>query len=74
MILNYWDRVADAVEFILALGSLMGVLMIILGALGYALSNRMQKSKMISVVFVGILLVAFCGWWTGLRYFRINVR
>ena len=72
--LDYWDRVGDAVEFLLALGSMMGVLMIILGALGYALANRMQKSKMISVVIVGILLVAFCGWWTGLRYFRINVR
>ena len=71
MIFDYFDSVADAVEFLIALGSIMGFLMLIVGILGWIFLGQFKRHKMISVVVVGIILLAVCGFSTGIKYFHI---
>ena len=71
MILDYFDDVGEGIEFLLALGSIMGMLGLIVGILGYLLMGQFKKHKMIPVIVVSIILLAVCGLTTGTKYFRI---
>lgn len=72
MIFDYFDLAADAVEFLIALGSIMGFLMLIVGILGWALLGQFNRYKMIKVVIVSIVLLTMCGGiTTGFKYFHI---
>jgi len=72
MLLDYFDGIAEAIEFLLALGSIIGLLGLIVGILGWLFLGQFQRHKMIGVVVVSIILLAVCGLYTGVRYFRIN--
>ena len=71
MIFDYFDKVADSVEFLIALGSIMGFLMLIVGILGWIFLGQFKRHKMISVVVVAIILLTVCGFSTGIKYFHI---
>ena len=71
MIFDYFDQIGEAIEFLLALGSIIGLLGLIVGILGWLFLGQFQRHKMIGVVVVSIILLAVCGINTGLRYFRI---
>ena len=71
MIFGYFEMLADGVEFLMALGSIMGLLGLIVGILGWLFLGRFSRHKMIGVIVVSIILLIVCGINTGLRYFRI---
>jgi low affinity Fe/Cu permease len=71
MIFDYFDKVAESVEFLIALGSIMGFLMLIVGILGWIFLGQFKRHKMISVVVVAIILLTVCGFSTGIKYFHI---
>ena len=68
---NYWNDVLAGIEFLIAFGSIIGVLGIILGLIGILFSSQFQRQRFYSVLFFSIILVAVCGLYRGLKYFRI---
>ncbi len=68
---DYFDQIGEAIKFLLALGSIIGLLGLIIGILGWLFLGQFQRHKMIGVVVVSIILLTVCGINTGLRYFRI---
>jgi hypothetical protein len=72
MIFDYFDQVGSGIEFLIALGSIMGVLGFIIGLIFFIFGGRMRY-KMTGVMIVSIILLAICGLSTGFKYFRIYV-
>ncbi|MFX0105247.1 MAG: hypothetical protein ACFE75_07135 [Candidatus Hodarchaeota archaeon] len=73
MLFNYFEGVGEAVEFLIALGSIIGMLGLIVGVLGWLFLGQFQRHKMIGVIVVSIILLTVCGLHTGLKYFGIRV-
>ena len=71
MIFDYFDGLGNAIEFLIALGSIIGLLGLIVGILGWLFLGQFQRHKMIGVIVVSIILLAVCGLHTGIKYFRI---
>ena len=63
--------VTEGVEFLIALGSILGFLMLIVGLLGFMVLGHHTRQRMIGVIVVGIILLAVCGFSTGIKYFHI---
>ncbi|KKM27886.1 hypothetical protein LCGC14_1570180, partial [marine sediment metagenome] len=61
MIFDFFDKAAESVEFLIALGSIMGFLMLIVGILGWMFLGQFKRHKMISVIVVAIILLTVCG-------------
>jgi hypothetical protein len=73
MIFDYFDGVAQAVEFLIALGSIVGMLGLIIGILGWFGLGQFQRHKMFGVIVASIILLAVCGIHTGIKYFGIRL-
>jgi hypothetical protein len=71
MMYDYFDAVAESVQFLIALGSLVGVLGLIVGIIGWFSLGQFQRHKMIGVIIASIVLLALCGVSTGFKYFHI---
>ena len=71
MILDFFDVVGVGVEFLIALGSMIGFLGFVVGLLGWLFLGQFQRHKMIGVIVVSIILLGVCGTFTGLKYFHI---
>jgi hypothetical protein len=71
MILNIFEPWLEAVEFLLALGSIVGMLGLIVGIIGLLALGQFQRHKMIGVIIVSVILLAVCGLTTGVEYFAI---
>ena len=71
MIFDFFDVVGEAITFLIALGSILGFLMFIVGILGWLFLGQFQRHKMIGVIIVSIILLSVCGLSTGLKYFHI---
>ena len=71
MILDFFDVVGEGVEFLIALGSMIGFLGFVVGLLGCLFLGQFQRHKMIGVIVVSIILLGVCGTFTGLKYFHI---
>ena len=72
MILDYFDQVGEGIEFLIAFGSIMGVLGFIVGLVFVIFGGRMRY-KMTGVMIGSLILIAICGLSTGFNYFRIYV-
>ncbi len=71
MLFDYFDMLGDGIEFLIALGSIIGLLGLIIGILGWLFLGQFQRHKMIGVIVISLVLLIVCGINTGLRYFRI---
>ncbi len=71
MMFDFFDVVGEGVEFLIALGSMIGFLGFIVGLLGWMFLGQFQRHKMIGVIVVSIILLGVCGTFTGLKYFHI---
>ncbi|MHA2339338.1 MAG: hypothetical protein ACXACX_18700 [Candidatus Hodarchaeales archaeon] len=71
MILNFFDSLGEAIEFLIALGSILGFLGLVVGILGWLFLGQFQRHKMIGVIVVSVILLTICGTHTGLKYFHI---
>ena len=54
---NYTFEVAQGIEFLIAVGSIIG--------------TKRMRGTMIIVIIVSFVLLGVCGFSTGLKYFRI---
>ncbi len=71
MLFDYFDAVAESIEFLIALGSLVGSLGLIVGFIGWLFLGQFQRHKMIGVIIASVVLLAFCGVSTGFKYFHV---
>ena len=71
MIFDFFDVIGEAITFLIALGSILGFLMFIVGIMGWLFLGQFQRHKMIGVIIVSIILLSVCGLSTGLKYFHI---
>jgi len=72
MILDYFDGMVNAVEFLLAIGSIIGLLGLIVGILGWLFLGQFGKRRMAIVIIVSFILLTVCGLHTGLDYFGVE--
>jgi len=70
---GYFDKIFEGIEFLMAIGSIMGLLGLIIGILGMLTLPRYKRHNMYFVLGISIVLLAVCGFQTGLRYFRIGL-
>ncbi|MFX1585993.1 MAG: hypothetical protein ACFFDL_15710 [Promethearchaeota archaeon] len=70
--MDYVSAVQESINFLIALGSLIGVLGIIIGFIIVLTTSRYQKRTGIQIIIISLILIAICGFSTGLRYFHIG--
>lgn len=70
---EYAGQVADGFEFLIAVGSMLGILLVIIGLLGVAFASKLHKKEFIFLLLIGVILMAVCGSSFGIRYFRLHV-
>ena len=68
---DYFEDVLGGFEFLIAFGSLVGILGLIVGIIFTIWGGSRLRYKMIGVVIVSFVLLAVCGFDTGFKYFRI---
>ncbi|NHJ19628.1 MAG: hypothetical protein EAX91_01705 [Candidatus Lokiarchaeota archaeon] len=68
---DYFEAVLEGVEFLIALGSLVGLLGFIIGLIFVLWGSSRRRYKMMGLTLVSLALLVVCGFSTGLKYFRI---
>jgi hypothetical protein len=71
VLLDYFDEVIKGIEFIIALGSIIGLLGFIMGLLFFLFGGSRLRWKMLGVLITSIVLMSVCGVQTGVKYFHI---
>lgn len=71
VLFDYYDGFQEGIEFLIALGSIMGLLGLILGFIFVIWGSSRMRKSMVGVIIVSIILLGLCGFETGLRYFSI---
>ena len=71
VVFDYFESVLEGIEYLIALGSIMGLLGFIIGMLLLVWGGQRYRSKMIGVIVASIVLLAVCGLNTGIKYFKI---
>lgn len=67
---EYLSRVEEGFEFLIALGSLIGLFGVIFGIL-ILLAGSHSKSTAIKLILISACLLGTTGMYTGIKYFRI---
>ena len=68
---DYFEDVLEGFEFIMAFGSLIGLVGLIVGLILVMWGGSRLRYKMLGVTIVSILLLIVCGFSTGIKYFRL---
>lgn len=68
---SYFSDVLAGMDFLMALGSLIGFFGVIFGVAMLFLGGRQFKSKGLKVLVISIILLALFGFNTGIKYFRL---
>ena len=71
VLFDYFEDLLEGFEYIIALGSLIGIVGFIVGMIFVIWGGSRLRYKMIGVVIASIVLLAVCGPETGFKYFRI---
>ena len=66
---SFFNIIGEGVEFLIAIGSIIGVFGIIISMLGVIVLSKYYKNKVIYILLPSIILICLCGFDTGLRYF-----
>ncbi|TFG08622.1 MAG: hypothetical protein EU539_01790 [Promethearchaeota archaeon] len=71
---DYFQRIGEAIEFLIALGSVVGFMGLILGLifLLFPIGGDRSRITMLGIVIVSIILIALCGLHTGTKYFHLH--
>ncbi|MFX0069749.1 MAG: hypothetical protein ACFFAO_01535 [Candidatus Hermodarchaeota archaeon] len=74
VMLDYFENLEQGLELIIAIGSLMGMLGLILGfmLLLFPVTTKSNRPITIGIIAASAILVAICGLSTGIHYFRIH--
>ena len=68
---SYFSEVLEGFEFLIALGSLIGIFGVVIGGFMLFLGGRPFKSKGLKILLVSIGLLVLFGFNTGVKYFRL---
>lgn len=69
---NYGDAFTDGIQYLIAVGSIIGLLGLILGFLLMLLGSKKRMNVALAMILFSFLLVSICGFDTGVKYFRIR--
>ena len=68
---DYFEDVLEGVEFLIAVGSIVGLLGIFVGLIFILWGSKRMRYNMVGVIIVSFILLGVCGPDTGIKYFRI---
>ena len=71
VLFDYFEDVLGGVEYLIAIGSIVGLLGFIFGVIFIVWGSKKMRYQMIGVVIVSFVLLAVCGPYTGVKYFRL---
>jgi len=68
---NYIDKVFEAIEFVMAVGSLLGIFGLLYAAAWWNFSTGKRKAMLLKLVVASLGLIVLCGLYTGIKYFHL---
>jgi hypothetical protein len=71
VVFDYMDQLANGIEFLIALGSIVGVLGLIVGFVALFISGHRMRKHVLALMVFCFILVIICGFDTGINYFHI---
>jgi len=71
IVFDYFEDVLEGFEYLIALGSIMGLFGFMIGIIFLIWGGQRYRTKMIGVIIASIVLLAVCGLDTGIKYFEI---
>ena len=71
VIFDYLDQLSNGIEFIIAFGSIVGVLGLIIGFVALFVSGSRMRKHVLALMVFSFILVVICGFDTGINYFHI---
>ncbi|TFG24941.1 MAG: hypothetical protein EU533_01625 [Promethearchaeota archaeon] len=71
VLFDYLDQLTDGIEFLIAFGSIIGVLGLIIGFVALFISGSRMRKHVIALMVFSFILVIICGFDTGINYFHI---
>jgi len=71
VVFDYLKGVLEGIEYLIALGSILGLLGLIIGMALLIWGGQRYRYKMIGVIVASFILLGVCGLSTGIKYFRI---
>ena len=73
VLLDYFDSVIDGIEFLIALGSIIGLLGAILGLIGFIAGKSKYRLAYTKLLIISLILLGLCGGFgRGLKYFHVH--
>ena len=70
---SFFSTIYDGMDFLMALGSLIGLFGLLIGGLILFFGGRPFKTKAVKLLLLSIFLVSVCGITTGVKYFRVGI-
>ena len=71
VVFDYFEDVLEGFEYLIALGSIVGLFGLMIGIIFLIWGGQRVRNKMIGVIISSFVLLAVCGLDTGIKYFRI---
>jgi hypothetical protein len=71
VLFDYFDDLATGLEFLIALGSIVGLLGLIVGFVALFISSSRMRKHVLGLMLFSFILTVICGFDTGLKYFNI---
>jgi hypothetical protein len=71
VVFDYIDDLESGIEFLIALGSILGILGLVVGFVLYIWGGGRLRRHMLGVIIFSIALLAVCGLDTGMKYFNV---
>ena len=71
VIFDYIDDLGSGMEFLIALGSILGFVGLVVGFIVFVWGGGRLRKQMLGVIVFSIALLAVCGIETGVKYFHI---
>jgi hypothetical protein len=68
----FLEGLAQSIEFLLAFGSIIGLLGVVIGFILMILFGKYSRKYAVIIVFFSIVLLIICGPTTGIEYFEIG--
>lgn len=70
---DYTNSMADGIQYLVAMGSIIGLLGLIAGFLILLMGGKRRTNAGLQLLIISFILVAVCGLDTGIKYFRIRI-
>ena len=71
LFLEYFDQVKDGIEFLYAIGSILGLFGLLYAAAWWGFTSKRNYRNLFTLVIASLILIGICGLYTGIKYFRI---